>query len=462
MNAQTDADTPAHRYTATLAGEIERRWQDRWEADGTFEAPNPSGPWGEPGVAEQPKLMIQDMFPYPSGAGLHVGHPLPFISTDVYARYQRMRGKNVLYTQGFDAFGLPAEQHAVQTGQHPRKTTEDNIVNFTRQTRLLGLSHDPRRRIQTIDPGYYRWTQWIFLKIYDSWYDQRAGKARPVSELRAGLESGEIETRAGRPWSELTEDERREEIDGRRLAYRKDVPVNWAPGLGTVVANEEVTNEGLTERGDMPVFRRNLPQWMMRITDYADRLLDDLDRVEWTESIKLMQRNWIGRSHGASVRFPVEGAAPLEVFTTRPDTIFGATFMVVAPEHPLLAGAVPQAWPEGTKEAWTGGASTPREAVTAYQAQAARRSELDRQTDDKAKTGVFTGILATNPVTGQQVPVFTADYVLMGYGTGAIMAVPGEDPATGRSPRPTTCRSCAPCSRPRATTTTPLTPAPAR
>ncbi|WP_392425770.1 leucine--tRNA ligase [Barrientosiimonas humi] len=428
MNAQTDADTPAHRYTATLAGEIERRWQDRWETDGTFEAPNPSGPWGEPGVAEQPKLMIQDMFPYPSGAGLHVGHPLPFISTDVYARYQRMRGKNVLYTQGFDAFGLPAEQHAVQTGQHPRKTTEDNIVNFTRQTRLLGLSHDPRRRIQTIDPGYYRWTQWIFLKIYDSWYDQRAGKARPVSELRAGLESGEIETRAGRPWSELTEDERREEIDGRRLAYRKDVPVNWAPGLGTVVANEEVTNEGLTERGDMPVFRRNLPQWMMRITDYADRLLDDLDRVEWTESIKLMQRNWIGRSHGASVRFPVEGAAPLEVFTTRPDTIFGATFMVVAPEHPLLAGAVPQAWPEGTKEAWTGGASTPREAVTAYQAQAARRSELDRQTDDKAKTGVFTGVLATNPVTGQQVPVFTADYVLMGYGTGAIMAVPGEDP----------------------------------
>ncbi|AKU17266.1 leucine--tRNA ligase [Luteipulveratus mongoliensis] len=419
-----------HRYTAALAGEIERRWQDRWEQDATFEAPNPAGPWADPdAVAGRQKFMVQDMFPYPSGAGLHVGHPLPFVATDVCARYQRTTGKNVLYTQGFDAFGLPAEQHAVQTGQHPRKTTEDNIVTFTRQLRQLGLSHDKRRKVATIDPGFYRWTQWIFLQIFNAWYDESAGKARPIAELLMAYEKGSVATPDGRPWADLSDAERREAVDSRRLAYKKEVPVNWAPGLGTVVANEEVTNEGLTERGDMPVFQRNLSQWMMRITAYADRLTDDLDRVDWTESIKLMQRNWIGRSHGASITFAVEGSdAGIEVFTTRPDTIFGATFMVLAPEHPLVAAVMPDAWPEGTKDAWTDGAPDPKTAVTAYQRAAMRKSDLERQTDDKAKTGVFTGVFATNPVTGERVPVFIADYVMMGYGTGAIMAVPGEDP----------------------------------
>ncbi|NNG39574.1 leucine--tRNA ligase [Flexivirga sp. ID2601S] len=423
-------ESPAHRYTPALAGRIERAWQDRWEENGTFEAPNPTGPWADPqAVGDRPKFMVQDMFPYPSGDGLHVGHPLPFIATDVYARYQRMTGKNVLYTQGFDAFGLPAEQYAVKTGQHPRKTTEDNIATFTRQVRMLGLSHDPRRKVATIDPGFYKWTQWIFTKIWGAWYDEAAGKARPIEDLVAAFEAGDVATADGRPWAQLSADEQRAEIDGRRLAYKKEVPVNWAPGLGTVVANEEVTNEGLTERGDMPVFQRNLSQWMMRITAYADRLLDDLDRVDWTESIKVMQRNWIGRSHGASIRFAVDGvAAPIEVFTTRPDTIFGTTFMVLAPEHPLVDQLVPQEWPSGTHDAWTDGAATPAEAVAAYRTATSRKSELERQTEDaKAKTGVFTGSFATNPVTGEPIPVFIADYVLMGYGTGAVMAVPAED-----------------------------------
>ncbi|WP_018156324.1 leucine--tRNA ligase [Demetria terragena] len=423
-------DIPAHRYTPEFANAIEKRWQDRWEEDRTFEVANPSGPWGEAGVAERPKRMVQDMFSYPSGAGLHVGHPLPYIASDVYARYLRTRGFHVLFTQGFDAFGLPAEQHAVATGQHPRKTTEQNITAFKRQLRQLGLSYDQRRRIATTDPDYYRWTQWIFLQIFNAWFDERVGKARPIGELEQAYASGEVATPDGRPWTELGEAERVDAIDSRRLAYKRKVPVNWAPGLGTVVANEEVTNEGLTERGDMPVFRRDLSQWMMRITAYADRLTDDLDRVAWPESIKTMQRNWIGRSHGAALTFAVDstdGGAGLEVFTTRPDTIFGATFMVVAPEHPILESAVPAAWPTGTKAAWTGGAATPAEAVGDYQRAASRKSERDRQIDDKQKSGVFTGIFATNPVTGQPVPVFTADYVLMGYGTGAIMAVPGED-----------------------------------
>ncbi|WP_265444477.1 leucine--tRNA ligase [Flexivirga meconopsidis] len=423
-------ESPAHRYTPALAGEIERAWQDRWEERGTFCAPNPTGPWADSAaVGDRPKFMVQDMFPYPSGDGLHVGHPLPFIATDVYARYQRMTGKNVLYTQGFDAFGLPAEQYAVKTGQHPRKTTEDNIATFTRQVRMLGLSHDPRRKVATIDPGFYKWTQWIFTKIWGAWYDEAAGKARPIEDLVAAFETGDVATADGRPWAQLSADEQRAEIDGRRLAYKKEVPVNWAPGLGTVVANEEVTSEGLTERGDMPVFQRNLSQWMMRITAYADRLLDDLDRVDWTESIKVMQRNWIGRSHGASIRFAVDGVAdPIEVFTTRPDTIFGTTFMVLAPEHPLVGQLTPDSWPDGTQDAWTGGAATPAEAVSSYRTATSRKSELERQTEDaKAKTGVFTGSFATNPVTGQPIPVFIADYVLMGYGTGAVMAVPAED-----------------------------------
>ena len=436
------SETP-HRYTAELAGEIEVAWQDRWEQEGTFHAPNPAGPWAEPEkVAGREKLLVLDMFPYPSGAGLHVGHPLGYIATDVFARFNRMMGKNVLHCLGYDAFGLPAEQYAVQTGQHPRKTTEDNMVVMKRQLRRLGLAHDDRRTFATIDPGYYKWTQWIFLQIYHAWYDPDAvrpdgglGKARPISELVAEFESGArpLPVEDGRDWADLAPSEQHGILDSYRLAYTSDAPVNWAPGLGTVLSNEEVTNDGRSERGNFPVFKRNLRQWMMRITAYADRLADDLDRVDWPEKVKLMQRNWIGRSQGARVTFPVASHGRpsdtgIDVFTTRPDTLFGATFMVLAPEHPLLQDVVPSGgWPEGTKPAWTGGEATPQAAVTAYQLAASRKSEVERQTEGRDKTGVFTGAFATNPVNGQAIPVFVADYVLMGYGTGAIMAVPGQD-----------------------------------
>jgi leucyl-tRNA synthetase len=420
----TDAEAiPAFRYTAALAGDIERRWQQYWEEHGSFHAPNPVGPLAGPLPAD--KLFVQDMFPYPSGAGLHVGHPLGFIGTDVFARYHRMNGRNVLHTMGFDAFGLPAEQYAVQTGQHPRKTTEENMETYLRQIRRLGLGHDERRRITTIDPGYYRWTQWIFLKIYNSWYDERAGRARPIVELETEYAQGKRSTPDGRGWCELTGAEQREIIDGYRLAYLSDAPVNWVPGLGTVVSNEEVTADGRSERGDFPVFRKNLRQWMMRITAYADRLIDDLDRLNWPEKVKAMQRNWIGRSHGARISFPV-GDTAIEVFTTRPDTVFGATYMVLAPEHPLVDRITTDVWPSDVDSRWTGGAATPREAVAAYRRAASTKSELDRQ-ENRDKTGVFTGVYAVNPVNEARIPVFIADYVLMGYGTGAIMAVPGQD-----------------------------------
>ena len=436
-----------YRYTAELAERIELAWQDRWQSEGTFHAPNPAGPWADPeGVAGREKLYVLDMFPYPSHAGLHVGHPLGYIATDVYSRYQRMLGKNVLHTLGYDAFGLPAEQYAVQTGQHPRKTTEENMVAMRRQLRRLGLGHDDRRAIATIDPEFYRWTQWIFVQIFNSWYDDAAedgrGKARPITELVAALESGEHATTSGVPWTWLNADAQRKEIDGQRLAYTSEAPVNWCPGLGTVLANEEVTADGRSERGNFPVFKRNLSQWMLRITKYSDRLVDDLDRLDWPEPVKLMQRNWIGRSSGARVSFRVPvldghtttdgpATAVIDVFTTRPDTLFGATFMVLAPEHPLLDSIVPgDDWPGGTREAWVPGGRrdvTPKEAVAAYRLTASRRSDVERQSEGKDKTGVFTGAFATNPVDGRSIPVFVADYVLMGYGTGAIMAVPGQD-----------------------------------
>jgi leucyl-tRNA synthetase len=427
QTTRPEPEAPAFRYTAALAGEIEARWQDHWEAEGTFRAPNPAGPLAEPEkVQGREKLFVLDMFPYPSGAGLHVGHPLGFIGTDVYARFHRMTGRNVLHAMGFDAFGLPAEQYAVQTGQHPRKTTEGNIETYRRQIRRLGLGHDDRRSVATTDVEFYKWTQWVFLQVFNAWFDPELGKARPIEELVAEFEAGTRPTPDGRPWSALTELERRQTVDDHRLAYRSDAPVNWCPGLGTVLANEEVTADGRSERGNFPVFKRNLTQWMMRITAYADRLIADLDRLDWPEPIKLMQRNWIGRSIGANVHFATD-AGPLTVFTTRPDTLFGATYMVVAPEHPLLSALVPDAWPAGTPDEWTRGYATPAEAVEAYRAEAAGKSDVDRQADAKQKTGVFTGAYATNPVTGQQIPVFTADYVLMGYGTGAIMAVPGQD-----------------------------------
>jgi leucyl-tRNA synthetase len=426
----TPADAaPPHRYSNVLAATIERRWQDRWADDGTFETPNPVGPLAGD-VRGQEKFFLMDFFPYPSGEGLHVGHPLGYIATDVLGRYKRMRGFNVLYTMGFDAFGLPAEQYAVQTGQHPRTTTERNIVRFREQLRRLGLAHDRRRSVETIDPGYYRWTQWIFLQIFQSWYDPDAsggrGQARPLAELIESFEAGTRPTPDGRPWSELDEVERRKIVDDHRLAYVAEAPVNWCPGLGTVLANEEVTSEGRSERGNFPVFKRSLRQWMLRITAYADRLVDDLDRIEWPDKIKIMQRNWIGRSTGATIRFPTD-AGDLEVFTTRQDTVFGATFMVLAPEHPMVDALTAPAWPDETRPAWSGGYAKPPEAVAVYRSGVVARTEVERQTEGRQKTGVFTGSFAVNPATGARIPVFVADYVLMGYGTGAIMAVPGQD-----------------------------------
>jgi leucyl-tRNA synthetase len=443
QSSGTDADQPAHRYTASMAAEIEQRWQDAWEREGTFEAPNPAGPWADADeVGGREKLYILDMFPYPSGAGLHVGHPLGYIATDVYGRFQRMCGRNVLHALGYDAFGLPAEQYAIQTGQHPRATTEANIANMRRQLRRLGLAHDPRRSPATTDLDFYRWTQWVFLQVYDAWFDAEAdggrGRARHVDELVAELADGTRAVPDGRAWTSLTPSEQRTVVDDHRLAYLSDALVNWCPGLGTVLANEEVTAEGRSDIGNFPVFKRSMRQWKMRITAYGDRLLADLDRLDWPDAVKQMQRNWIGRSVGAFVRFPTEPSSQpstqqssqgedLTVFTTRPDTLFGATFMVLAPEHPLVDQLAPAAWPEGTPAAWTGGAADPASALAAYREQAGAKTDLERQSEGKEKTGVFTGAYATNPVTGSPVPVFVADYVLMGYGTGAIMAVPGQD-----------------------------------
>ena len=412
-NEHTSPDAPPHRYSAALAEQIETAWQQRWDDSGIYEAPNPAGPLADPDAvaARGPKLFVLDMFPYPSGSGLHVGHPLGYIGTDVYSRFKRMTGHNVLYTMGFDAFGLPAEQYAVQTGQHPAITTDANIANMRRQLRRLGLSHDPRRSISTTDPSYYRWTQWIFKQIFNAWYCTDTDRARPISELVELFESGQRLSPDGRAWSELSEAERHSVIDDHRLAYVSEAPVNWCPGLGTVVANEEVTAEGRSDRGNFPVFKRTMRQWMMRITAYAERLLADLDLLDWSDAIIAMQRNWIGRSTGALVDFATE-AGPLTVFTTRPDTLFGASFMVLAPEHPLVDALTTDAR---------------REAVAAYQKMAAAAKDVDRQDDKRTKTGVDTGAHAINPVTGAEVPIWIADYVLMGYGTGAIMGVPCGD-----------------------------------
>jgi leucyl-tRNA synthetase len=426
--AEVAADAPAYRYNAVLANEIEARWQDAWERAGTFYAPNPSGSLADPTHPRSgaEKLYILDMFPYPSGAGLHVGHPLGYIGTDTYGRFQRMVGRNVLHAMGFDAFGLPAEQYALQTGTHPRTTTEANIEVFRAQLRRLGLAHDPRRSVATSDVPFYRWTQWIFLQLFNSWYDPEAGRARPIETLIEAYARADIPTPDGRPWEDLTEVEQRTLVDDHRLAYVAEAPVNWCPGLGTVLADAEVTADGRSERGNFPVFKRTMKQWLMRITAYADRLADDLDRLDWPESIKVMQRNWIGRSTGAYIDFATVGG-PLRVFTTRPDTLFGATYMVAAPENDLVDALVPDAWPVDTPTAWTGGHATPRAAVGAYRAYAAAKTETERTADAKAKTGVFTGGYATNPANGGSLPVFVADYVLAGYGTGAIMAVPGQD-----------------------------------
>ena len=424
----TSPTGPAFRYSAGIANEIEQKWQKYWIDNGTFNAPNPVGPLAsDSGAKELPadKLNVQDMFPYPSGAGLHVGHPLGYIATDVFARYNRMLGKNVLHTLGYDAFGLPAEQYAIQTGTHPRTTTMANIENMTRQLDALGLGHDRRRSVATTDPEFYRWTQWIFLQIYNSWFDEEQQKARPIAELIDELEAGKRTTKDGRVYAELDPAEQQKAIDEFRLVYLSDSMVNWCPGLGTVLANEEVTAEGRSERGNYPVFRKRLRQWMMRITAYSDRLLDDLEVLDWPDKVKAMQRNWIGRSRGAEVSFQSD-AGPIDVFTTRPDTLFGATYMVLAPEHELVEKLVADAYQADVDKRWTYGEATPQDAVDAYKRAIAAKSDVERQ-ENKEKTGVFLGAYATNPVNGKQVPVFIADYVLTGYGTGAIMAVPAHD-----------------------------------
>ncbi len=406
------ADFPSFRYNATFAATLESKWQDFWEDNATFNTPNPAGPLAEPEkVAGREKLFVLDMFPYPSGAGLHVGHPLGYIGTDVFARFKRMTGFNVLHALGYDSFGLPAEQHAIATGIHPRVNTETNIANMRRQLRRLGLGHDPRRSVSTTDENYYRWTQWVFLQIFNSWFDKELSKARPISELEDLYAAGKRTVDDGRSWSALTRNEQRKVVDAQRLVYLTEAPVNWCPGLGTILANEEVTADGRSDIGNFPVFKRNMRQWMMNITAYSDRLLDDLNRLDWPEPIKLMQRNWIGRSEGARVRF-TSTAGEIEVFTTRPDTLFGATFLVLSPEHPLV-------------DALT--TAEQSSAVDTYRVAAAAKEREQYEDETREKTGVFTGAFARNPVTGGDIPIWIADYVLMGYGTGAIMAVPSGD-----------------------------------
>ncbi|HEY2428704.1 MAG TPA: class I tRNA ligase family protein, partial [Acidimicrobiales bacterium] len=429
-------DVPAHRYTAELAGRIELDWQRRWAEEGTFHTPNPTGDMTEgfERVRGRPKLFVLDMFPYPSGTGLHVGHPLGYIGTDVFSRFKSMNGFNVLHPMGFDAFGLPAEQYAVQTGQHPRVTTEDNIANMRRQMERLGLGYDWRRSVATTDVAYYRWTQWIFLQLYNAFFDTTANVARPISDLLAEYEAGtrtaEIDNQPV-AWSDLSPEARRQVIDAQRLVYQDDALVNWCPALGTVLANEEVTSEGRSDRGNFPVYKVPLKQWKMRITAFADRLLGDLETLEWPEPIKVMQRNWIGRSTGARVLFAVDGAEPIEVYTTRPDTLWGATFMVVAPEYERLDELLAADWPAATPEWWKGPSEPdrgrPADAVAAYRKAVGGIRDVDRLAGDRRKSGVFTGTYAVNPVDGERIPVFVADYVLAGYGTGAIMAVPGHD-----------------------------------
>jgi leucyl-tRNA synthetase len=365
--------------------QIEPKWQAIWEERQLFHAPNP----GEKGFdPAKPKFYILDMFPYPSGAGLHVGHPEGYTATDIVARYKRMRGFNVLHPMGWDAFGLPAEQYAIKSGQHPAVTTRENVAKFKRQLTRIGFSYDWQREINTTDPGYYKWTQWIFLQIYNSWFNPETNRAEPISTYRGT------------------------DPDSVRLAYVADVPVNWCPELGTVLANEEVV-DGKSEVGGFPVVRRPMRQWMLRITAYAERLLDELDELDWPEGIKLLQRNWIGRSEGAEIDFKIDKSdQEIRVFTTRPDTLYGGTFLVLAPEHSLVDLIV-------TEEQWP--------VVREYRERTARKSELERADLSKEKTGVFTGAYATNPANNEKIPIWIADYVLVGYGTGAIGGVPAHD-----------------------------------
>ncbi|ALD20835.1 leucine--tRNA ligase [Hymenobacter sp. DG25A] len=396
--------------------DIEKKWQAHWKEQNTFKAENSS---------DKPKFYVLDMFPYPSGAGLHVGHPLGYIASDIVSRYKRLQGFNVLHPMGFDSFGLPAEQYAIQTGQHPAITTEQNIETYIRQLNSLGFSYDWSREVRTSDPSYYKWTQWIFLKLFNSWYNLDTDRAEPLKTLLEKFEqngsegiraAGDDEERhsftAGQ-WQSFSEKQRLQAVHPYRLAYQQDTYVNWCPGLGTVLSNDEV-KDGLSERGGFPVERRLMPQWNLRITAYADRLLRGLDHIDWPEAVKEMQRNWIGKSIGAEVTFEVQNhpSAHIKVYTTRVDTIYGATFLVLAPEHELVTEL-----------------TTPeqKEHIEEYINATKRRSERDRMADTKTVSGAFTGSFAINPVSGEPVQIWIADYVLAGYGTGAVMAVPSGD-----------------------------------
>ena len=400
--------------------EIEAKWQEYWREHHTYRCSNDS---------VKPHYYVLDMFPYPSGAGLHVGHPLGYIASDIYARYKRLRGFNVLHPMGYDAYGLPAEQYAIQTGQHPAITTERNIARYREQLDKIGFSFDWEREVRTCDPDYYKWTQWTFIQLFNHYYDTELNKAMPISQLVEKLESGEETVAGDKEWKDLSEAEREEYLMHFRLAYLADIPVNWCPELGTVLANDEVVN-GLSVRGGYPVERKLMRQWSLRITAYAQRLVDGLEQVDWTDSLKEIQRNWIGRSEGAALWFPLAGSKPtppveffmgqintkeetsFEIFTTRPDTIFGVTFMVLCPEHEMIDQI-----------------TTPeqRAAVEEYVTWAKNRSERERQAEVKKVSGVFTGAYAINPLTGEHIPIWVSDYVLAGYGTGAIMAVPAHD-----------------------------------
>ncbi len=448
--------------------EIEEKWRTFWLDQKTFRTQGPEDEGFDP---EKPKCYVLDMFPYPSGAGLHIGHPKGYIASDIYSRFKRMQGFNVLHPMGFDSFGLPTEQYAIEHNIHPAIVTEDNINAIRAQLQFLGLGYDWDREIATSSEEYYRWTQWIFARLYASYFDADhewtdangrpiKGKALPITKLAESFAAGkrtysseDCRVLAGdvdTPWNDLSTVQQQAVLNGYRLAYQDEIVVNWCPGLGTVLANEEVTNDGKSERGNFPVYKRPLKQWIMRITAYADRLLEDLEAplaqgndqepftLDWPVAIKLMQANWIGRSEGAEVLFDVlksdtnDVHSSLRVYTTRPDTLFGATFMVLAPQHPLVSSPsemynVPETWPAETDERWRGNdpQQTIRSALESYGEQAAQKTAADRE--EREKTGVFSGFYARNPVNGATIPVFVADYVSMDYGSGAIMAVPAHD-----------------------------------
>ena len=396
--------------------EIEAKWQQEWKERGVYKVEVDNS---------RPKFYVLDMFPYPSGAGLHVGHPLGYIASDIYSRYKRLCGYNVLHPMGYDAFGLPAEQYAIQTGQHPAVTTEQNIARYREQLDKIGFSYDWSREVRTCEPEYYKWTQWAFLKMFAHYYNRTTEKAEPIADLVAHFEKQGTEgvnaacttdlKFTAEEWNAKSEAEKEQTLQNYRLAFRADTMVNWCPQLGTVLANDEV-KDGLSVRGGFPVEQKRMKQWLLRVTAYAQRMLDGLDSLEWSESLKEIQRNWIGRSEGAQVFFDAEMAdgstRKLEIFTTRPDTIFGVTFMVVAPEHEWIADMT---------------TAEQKEAVEAYIEQTKKRSERERIAETKRVSGVFTGAYATNPFTGKRIPIYASDYVLAGYGTGAIMAVPAHD-----------------------------------